>query len=135
MQISQIKVRNFGKFRDQVFDLTPGSTVFFGLNEAGKSTLVAFINQIMFGFARKSSKNFDYYQFETNPNVYGGQLTFRDDENEWVLERLQAKNAQAGNLRVFFNGTEVPSATFFLPNSPNRPAIFLVSPLSLISIH
>lgn len=113
MQISQIKVRNFGKFRDQVFDLTPGSTVFFGLNEAGKSTLVAFINQIMFGFARKSSKNFDYYQFETNPNVYGGQLTFRDDENEWVLERLQAKNAQAGNLRVFFNGTEVPSATFF----------------------
>ena len=113
MQIKQLKISNFGKFRDQEFELSGTSAVFFGQNEAGKSTIVAFINQVLFGFAKKNAKNFDNYQFEANPTVYGGSLTFMDEETTWVVERFQAKNSVTGNQRVWQNGAEVDPVLFF----------------------
>ena len=44
MRLKQIKIVNFGQFSDQTFDLPSDKIdVFFGANEAGKSTTVAFI--------------------------------------------------------------------------------------------
>ena len=55
MRLKQIKMRNFGQFSQQTFTLPEGNLdVFFGPNEAGKSTTVAFIKQVMFGFNLKN---------------------------------------------------------------------------------
>ncbi|MEB3364595.1 AAA family ATPase [Lactobacillus sp. R2/2] len=51
MKLIKIKIVNFGQFSNFTIDL-PNSDidVFYGANEAGKSTIVAFIKQVMFGF-------------------------------------------------------------------------------------
>ena len=47
MRLKQIKIINFGQFSNKTFDLPSDQiNVFFGANEAGKSTTVAFIKQI-----------------------------------------------------------------------------------------
>ena len=48
MRIDRIRVDSFGKLRDRQFDLVPGLNVFYGPNEAGKSTLRTFITVTMF---------------------------------------------------------------------------------------
>ncbi len=54
MRIDEIAVDGFGSFRDRRIEPTPGLTLIRGANEAGKSTLLAFIRSILFGFETKS---------------------------------------------------------------------------------
>lgn len=53
MQIEQVNIFGFGKWTDQQFALDSHFQVFYGQNEAGKSTLSAFIDGVLFGFATK----------------------------------------------------------------------------------
>lgn len=39
MRITQIGLKKFGKFKDKIFDFSPGFNLIFGRNEAGKTTL------------------------------------------------------------------------------------------------
>lgn len=51
MRIAQIGLTKFGKFRDKIFDFSPGFNLIFGRNEAGKTTLT---DALLVGlFARK----------------------------------------------------------------------------------
>ncbi|MCD6327095.1 AAA family ATPase, partial [bacterium] len=50
MRICELFLDGFGIFHDQrVSDLPPGLSVFFGENEAGKSTMLAFVRCMLFG--------------------------------------------------------------------------------------
>ena len=62
MRIDEIAVDGFGPFRDRRIEPAPGLTLIRGANEAGKSTLLAFIRSILFGFETKS-----------NPALAGGR--------------------------------------------------------------
>lgn len=56
MKIENIHIDGFGVWHDKTWDaLAPGLNVFHGPNEAGKSTLMAFIRSILFGFERRGS--------------------------------------------------------------------------------
>lgn len=58
MRLKRIKIVNFGQFSNKTFDLPSDKIdVFFGANEAGKSTTVAFIKQILFGFHLRSNSS------------------------------------------------------------------------------
>lgn len=50
MKIARIGVDGFGLLRDTSVEPSPGLTVVRGQNEAGKTTLLAFIRAILFGF-------------------------------------------------------------------------------------
>ena len=54
MRIDEIAVDGFGPFRERHIEPAPGLTLIRGANEAGKSTLLAFIRSILFGFETKS---------------------------------------------------------------------------------
>ena len=54
MRIDEIAVDGFGPFREWHIEPAPGLTLIRGANEAGKSTLLAFIRSILFGFETKS---------------------------------------------------------------------------------
>ncbi|KPL09655.1 hypothetical protein AMJ85_06285 [candidate division BRC1 bacterium SM23_51] len=55
MRIVAFHIDGFGMFRDfGVGDLGDGITIFFGPNEAGKSTLLDFIRCTLFGFPRRT---------------------------------------------------------------------------------
>ena len=70
MNLRKIKIVNFGKFSNQEFDLaTDQLAVFFGENEAGKSTLVAFIKQILFGFYLKNNSSSFFEDYAPLDNV------------------------------------------------------------------
>ncbi|MEJ6348653.1 AAA family ATPase [Holzapfeliella sp. He02] len=111
MKIKQIKIKNFGKFSDKVFDFTSNQVVFYGENEAGKSTLVAFIIQIMFGFPNKTTKKKQYHP-SPMPSIFGGEIIFSDDGSRYTLKRYLNKKTE-GDFSVFKDEQEVPASVFF----------------------
>jgi uncharacterized protein YhaN len=52
MRIDRIHVDAFGLLRDQVLAPAPGLTVVRGANEAGKTTVLAFVRAMLFGFEK-----------------------------------------------------------------------------------
>ena len=118
MRLKQIKIVNFGQFSNKKFDL-PGDqiNVFFGANEAGKSTTVAFIKQIMFGFHLRSNASpfFEDYTPLAHVSPMGGSLIFENGDSEYELERLYAKGdkTKKGILTVKKDGQVVPESLFF----------------------
>lgn len=109
---------NFGQFSDKSFDLPSKEiNVFFGANEAGKSTTVAFIKQIMFGFHLRSNSSlfFEDYTPLAHVSPMGGSLVFEADDGEYELERLYAKGdkTKRGILTVKKDGQVVPESLFF----------------------
>lgn len=119
MRLKKIKIIHFGQFNNQTFVLPASSlNVFYGGNEAGKSTTVAFIKQIMFGFHLRSNSSpfFEDYQPLAHVSPMGGSLLFEDEQqNTFELERLWAKGdkTKRGLLSVKKDGQEVPANLFF----------------------
>lgn len=118
MKLKQIQIYNFGQFSQETFDLPEGNlAAFFGGNEAGKSTTVAFIKQILFGFNLKNTSSvfFEDYEPLTKSYPMGGQLVFTSDAGEYVLERTWSKGdkSKTGAVKVLLNGQEVPASIFY----------------------
>lgn len=118
MRLKQIQIYNFGQFSQETFDLPDGNlAAFFGGNEAGKSTTVAFIKQILFGFNLKNTSSvfFEDYEPLTKSYPMGGQLVFTSDEGEYVLERTWSRGdkSKTGAVKVLLNGQEVPVSLFY----------------------
>ena len=118
MRLKQINIINFGQFSNKSFDLPSKEiNVFFGANEAGKSTTVAFIKQIMFGFHLRSNSStfFEDYTPLAHVSPMGGSLVFEADDGEYELERLYAKGdkTKRGILTVKKDGQVVPENLFF----------------------
>lgn len=118
MQLKEIKIVHFGQLSDLNFKLPSSKiNIFFGKNESGKSTTVAFIKQILFGFHLKSNKSpfFEDYVPLEQVSPMGGSLIFEDEGDEYVLERLWAKGdkTKLGILKVKRNGEIVPENLFF----------------------
>jgi uncharacterized protein YhaN len=88
MRIDGWHVDGFGTLKDFSHDgLDRGVTVLLGENEAGKTTLLAFVRAILFGFPRVNARDERSY-----PPVYGGRhggkLMLRDrDDRLWVVAR------------------------------------------------
>ena len=118
MRLKQIKIINFGQFSNKTFDLPSDQiNVFFGANEAGKSTTVAFIKQILFGFHLRSNSSpfFEDYTPLAHVSRMGGNLVFTAADGEYELERLYAKGdkTKKGILTVKKDGQVVPESVFF----------------------
>ncbi len=92
MQITEIYIKNFGKFSDRRFDLSNKVQVFYGENEYGKSTIYAFIKAMLFGMERgrgRAAANdaFSRYEPWENPNYYAGTMRFISGGKHFYLER------------------------------------------------
>lgn len=116
MKLTQIKIIHFGKLNDVTFNLKKDLTIFLGANEAGKSTTVAFVKQVLFGFHLRTNKSpfFENYQPLDHVSPMGGSLTFEDTDGTFLLSRLYAKgDPKKGVLKVSLNDQEVPENVFF----------------------
>jgi len=89
MKIRGWEIDNFGVLNDyKIEDLPNGITVFFGPNEAGKSTLLGFLRAMLFGFTglrgkRKSKNLFPALQ----SGKYGGKLFLENENGVYVVDR------------------------------------------------
>lgn len=117
MKLTKIEIVHFGKLNNVSFDLKDNLDVFQGANEAGKSTTVAFIKQVIFGFYLKNTKTapfFENYSPLARVSPMGGSLTFEDGKDEYVLKRLYVKgDSKKGVLTVTLNGNQVSDEVFF----------------------
>lgn len=84
MKIIKIDIKGFGKFENISFSPVPGLNIFYGENEAGKSTIQAFIKAMFFGIKSgrrtkdgtiNQSKRFKPWYGKT----FGGILEYRLD--------------------------------------------------------
>ncbi len=78
MRIRKAKVESYGKMKDRDFELEPGLNVFYGPNEAGKSTLRSFITMTLFpkaGLSYPAQKATDSGRLEVELEN-GDSLTF-----------------------------------------------------------
>lgn len=116
MKLTKIEIFHFGKLNNLTFDLDNNLEIFQGQNEAGKSTTVAFIKQIIFGFYLKSTKSkfFENYVPLEKISPMGGKLTFESNNDNFILERLYSNgDSKRGILKVYLNNEQVPENTFF----------------------
>ncbi|WP_078548965.1 ATP-binding protein [Litchfieldia alkalitelluris] len=91
MKIVGIEVYGFGKFQSlELGNLSQEIQVFYGQNEAGKSTLMSFITHILFGFPTKQQPEQRYIPKQSDR--YGGRLTILTEEyGTLTVERLPGK--------------------------------------------
>lgn len=97
MHILEVQIDRFGQFHQWscTFSNSKFLTI-FGPNEAGKSTLVAFIKCIFFGFPRKSELE-PYIGGEGQKGSLGGSVTLlvSDVGKVKIVRHYQRKNGQA----------------------------------------
>jgi len=97
MRIESLHPEGFGHFAGQeIGPFTSPLTVIHGHNEAGKSTLLAFIRTILFGFpAQNRAKHYP----PLAGGRHGGRITLLDDDDRrYVVERIEAPGSQT--LRI-----------------------------------
>ncbi len=76
MKIEELYLEGFGHFNQRAIGPVSGTvTVFYGPNEAGKSTTLAFIRAVLFGFPARFNSHFP----PLSGGRHGGRITLRDD--------------------------------------------------------
>src|SRR5262249_13495890 len=92
MKIENIHIAGFGVWSERSWDsLDAGLNVFHGPNETGKSTFMAFIRSILFGFDKRGSVR----RYEPlNGGVHGGSLDLVIAERALRVERKSGRHVR-----------------------------------------
>lgn len=103
MKILSVHIDGFGKFTNRDFAFNEGTTVIYGHNEAGKSTLHGFIEAMLLG-PNKKARGFARSIYESmepwDPAVpYGGSMRVLSDGEIFRIERNFKKGKES--LQVF----------------------------------
>lgn len=97
MRIKTITIYGYGKLENVTYNLDADLQVFYGENEAGKSTIMSFIHSILFGFPLKIQTELRYEP--RMQHKYGGKLTIWFPEyGIATIERVKGK--AAGDVTV-----------------------------------
>jgi len=111
MRIERLHLDGFGRYADRSFGpFESALTVIYGPNEAGKSTLLAFIRHVLFGFPLGSSSENRYMVREGA--THGGRLHISMDDGvrRYRVERQRGRTA-AGTVKLAEEaGAEVDAA-------------------------
>src|SRR5215475_3405117 len=98
MKIENIHVDGFGVWNDKTWGpLGPGLNVFHGPNETGKSTLMAFIRSVLFGFEKRgTAKRYD----PLKGGSHGGWLDLIVGDTRLRVERKPGRHVR-GTVAVY----------------------------------
>ncbi len=91
MYIESIAIESFGSYKNFACSFDSGINIIEGPNEAGKTTLGAFIKFIFYGLSRKASQSSSLSEarrFKSWENdIAAGSLTFRCGDKRYRIER------------------------------------------------
>ncbi|WP_028546370.1 AAA family ATPase [Paenibacillus taiwanensis] len=90
MRIERIDIQSFGSLQQYSLEFPAAKlAVIVGPNEAGKSTLAAFIRAMLYGLPRRHHTEGDKYD-SLDGSPIGGRMSVLDDAGgRWQIERLQ----------------------------------------------
>jgi len=113
MKIKGIRIENFGKLSDFDMTFTDGVTAILQENEWGKSTLVAFIKAMFYGFSGESKRDLmenerkRYKPWQSG--TFGGSLVFEAHGKEYQVLRTFGTKAIDDTFALYDNQTHLPS--------------------------
>jgi len=103
MHIKELHIDGFGVYHDREIQTGAPLTVFYGPNEAGKSTLLAFIRTVLYGFPSSTSSK--WYP-PLSGGQHSGRLIIADDSGtNFTVERQIGP--KGGPLIVRSSGNEM----------------------------
>ncbi len=99
MRVERLRIDGFGRFHDEDLGPFPNRvTVFFGPNEAGKSTLLAFIRAMLFGFPLRGARS--HYP-PVAGGRHGGRLSIADSAGQiHLVKRFQGTHGGPVNVSL-----------------------------------
>ena len=112
MKLERLELWSFGKFHNRTIELSDGINLFSAENEAGKSTVYAFIKSMLFdverGRGRGAAKD-EFHQYEPwrNPTQYCGMVRFESGGRHFQLERDFARKGKKTRLFCLDDGEEL----------------------------
>ena len=115
MIITSLEISGFGKFHQFSLDFSPICNVIYGENEAGKSTLHAFIQGMLYGIPSSPSRKEQFFRHRPFQKElpFGGKLFFSYQNKSYCLSRDFLSGGNAVILQLDTN-TPVSDADCFL---------------------
>ena len=99
MKICDLHIYGYGKLSNLRISNLQEFQVFYGKNEAGKSTIMSFIHSMLFGFPTKQQAELRYEP--KDGAKYGGQLTvIFPAHGKAIIERVKGKSAGDVSVRL-----------------------------------
>lgn len=129
--ISKLELWNFGKFHNKDMTLAPGLNLMTGPNEAGKSTIRAFILAVLYGFSRDSTKArlySDDYQayFPLEGRRYDGAMEVILNSGTYRIERNFLRERETCRLIHLDTGQDISDLpSLFKYSRIAQPGAFL----------
>lgn len=104
MKIKQIEIKNFGKLSDFELAFGDNQNIIYGRNEQGKSTIMAFIKAMFYGFSNPRNKDvlkdLRRRYLPWNGQSISGALEFDFDGKTYRIERSFGDTARKDTLRI-----------------------------------
>lgn len=105
MILKKIVVDSFGKLKDFTLDFSNGINLIFGENEAGKSTLCAFLYAMFYGLPNESKKlgireDFRRRYRPWDDSVMSGSVFFSDNGRNYILSRKFGKTSRSDKFSL-----------------------------------
>ena len=102
MKIENLKINAFGNLENKEIDLSDGINIIYGKNEAGKSTLLKFIVNSLYGTSKnkKGREYSDYDRYKPwTANDFSGKIKYKLDNGETyeVFREFGKKNPKIFN--------------------------------------
>src|SRR5260370_20804788 len=89
LKIERLRIAGFGQLRGFDRCLNPGLNVLYGPNEAGKSTVFAFVRAVLFGFHKRT----DPARYPPDGGRYGGELWLRTPNDSFCVQRIGGRRS------------------------------------------
>lgn len=99
MKLIELEIEEFGRFEDRDFVLGKGMNLIEGPNESGKSTLLAFVRFMFYGFPRKNSAEGDERdkRLSYRNRRAAGRLLLESGGRQYRIHRVFSLRGSAGN--------------------------------------
>ena len=112
MKINKIKINSYGKLKEKEINFKDGINLIYGQNEAGKSTLIKFITNSLYGISKnkkgKEISDFDKYK-PWSGEEFSGKLEYElDNKEKYEIYRDFSKK----NPKIFNENMEDISKEF-----------------------
>ena len=141
MKINKIKINSYGKLKNKEIDLENNLNIIYGKNESGKSTLLKFILNILYG-ASKNKNGKDISDFEKykpwNSEEYSGKIIYELDDNSKyeIYREFNKKNPKIFNTNVeditkYFNIDKNKGSEFFIEQTQISEDMFLATSIAM----
>lgn len=112
MIIKELYLESFGKFKNTSLVLEPGINLLYGDNEAGKTTIHAFVRAMLFGLERKRGRGADKDEYTRyapwgSPDYFQGMMRFEIEGKLYRIERNFYWNKKSVKIIREEDGTEL----------------------------